>query len=160
MIRRSVAKRFLADDSGQTTSTVLGFALTWFCVFFVFLMNVQLGQLFHRRDVVDHAAALAADAAKKTYCAKNESTGASEQAGQKAIRGIMDTVDADGCNLSVKAGGGGGADEGSKELEVKLSCTFQCKIPVSAQIMCKGGKTKFESKLKTVSQGCDGKGSS
>jgi hypothetical protein len=153
----STLRSFIKDDSGQSTGNLLGFAMTWFCVFFVFLMNVQLGQLFHRRDVVDHAASLAADSAKKAYCEKGESTGAAEQAAKKAMTPILDTVEGQGCNLSVRPKGSGG-DDGSKELDVILECTFDCKIPVAAQFMCKGGKTKFDSKLKTVSQGCDGKG--
>ncbi len=60
-------RELLRDTRGEATTNTLGFALTWFVTFFVFLMNVQLGQLFHRRDVVDHAAAVAADTAKKTY---------------------------------------------------------------------------------------------
>ena len=78
-------RAFLRDTRGETVTNHLGFALTWFCIFFTFLMNVQLGQLFHRRDVVDHAAAVAADTAKKTYCMKEENTSATEAEAKRAI---------------------------------------------------------------------------
>ena len=72
-------KSLWKDTRGEMTTSSLSFALTWFVTFFVFLMNVQLGQLFHRRDVVDHAAAVAADIAKKTYCMTEEDKSATEQ---------------------------------------------------------------------------------
>ena len=150
----------LKDTRGEATTNTMAFALTWFVTFFVFLMNVQLGQLFHRRDVVDHAAAVAADTAKKTYCMKEENKGATEQAAKKAIKDFLDTAGgSEACQLSINAsGGGGGGDPGAKPLDVKLECNFDCKIPIAAQVMCKGGKSKLDAKLKTVAMGCDGKG--
>ena len=49
------------DTRGHSTTNMLSMTLTWFTTMFVFLMNVQLGQLFYRRDVVDHATAVASD---------------------------------------------------------------------------------------------------
>ena len=153
-------RRLLCDTSGEVTTNTLGFALTWFVAFFVFLMNVQLGQLFHRRDVVDHAAAIAADSAKKTYCMKEEDKSATEQEAKRAIKNVLDTAGGnEACKLSVAARGAGGSDSGAKNLEVRLECSFDCLVPIAAQVMCKGGVTKLEAKLETVALGCDGKGS-
>jgi hypothetical protein len=149
----------LHDTRGEVTTNTLGFALTWFVAFFVFLMNVQLGQLFHRRDVVDHAAAIAADVAKKTYCMKEENKSATEQEAQKAIKNVLDSAGGnEACKLSVNASGGS-SDPGAKGLEVKLECNFDCKVPLAAQFMCKGGTSKLDAKIDTVALGCDGKGS-
>ena len=149
----------LRDTGGEVTTNTLGFALTWFVAFFVFLMNVQLGQLFHRRDVVDHAAAIAADVAKKTYCMKEEDKSATEQEAKKAIRNVLDSAGGnEACKLSVNASGGS-SDPGAKSLEVKLECSFDCKVPLAAQFMCKGGTSKLDAKIDTVALGCDGKGS-
>lgn len=151
-------KRFVRDSRGEVTTNTLGFTLTWFCIFFTFLMNVQLGQLFHRRDVVDHAAAIAADTAKKTYCMKEENKSATEQEAKKAIDKVLDTAGGnEACQLSINSKGGGG-DPGAKPLEVKLECNFDCKVPIAAQVMCKGGKSKLDAKLQTTAMGCDGKG--
>lgn len=151
-------KRFAADTRGETVTNHLGFAMTWFCIFFTFLMNVQLGQLFHRRDVVDHAAAVAADTAKKTYCMKEENKSATEQEAKKAVKNFLDTAGGnEACQLSISSKGSG-SDPGAKPLEVKLECNFDCKIPIASQFMCKGGKSKLDAKLQTVAMGCDGKG--
>jgi hypothetical protein len=152
-------KGLLHDTRGEVTTNTLGFALTWFVAFFVFLMNVQLGQLFHRRDVVDHAAAIAADVAKKTYCMKEEDKSATEQEAKKAIKNVLDSAGGnEACTLSVNASGGS-SDPGAKGLEVKLECNFDCKVPLAAQFMCKGGSSKLDAKIDTVALGCDGKGS-
>jgi hypothetical protein len=152
----------LRDDRGMSTTGTLGFSLTWFVIFFVFMMNVQLGQLFHRRDVVDHAAALAADSAQKSYCAKSENRSAAEQEALKATMPILQTASnqpQQDCKVSIRPGGeGGSSDPGAKPLEVSLECSFDCKIPIAAQVMCKQGKASFASKLKTVALGCDGQG--
>ncbi|MDB4934341.1 MAG: hypothetical protein JWP87_1313 [Labilithrix sp.] len=151
--------RFLRDTRGEATTNTLGFALTWFVAFFVFLMNVQLGQLFHRRDVVDHAAAIAADVAKKTYCMKEEDKSATEQEAKKAIKNVLDSGGGnEACKLSISEKGGS-SDPGAKGLEVKLDCSFDCKVPIAAQVMCKGGTSELDAKIETVALGCDGKGS-
>ena len=152
-------KGLFRDTRGEATTNTLGFALTWFIAFSVFLMNVQLGQIFHRRDVVDHAAAVAADTAKKTYCMNEENKGATEAQAKKSVQNVLDSAGGnEACKLTVDARGGG-SDPGSKPLEVKLECSFPCKVPIAAQVMCKGGQTKLEAKIQTVAMGCDGKGS-
>ena len=151
--------RFLRDARGEASTGTFGFAITWFTTFFVFLMNVQLGQLAYRRDAVDHSAAIAADTAKKTYCMKEENKSATEQEAKKAIKNVLDTAGGnEACQLSIASKGGGGGDPGAKPLEVKLECNFDCKIPVAAQVMCNGGKSKLDAKLETTAMGCDGKG--
>ena len=152
-------RSLLRDTRGEATTNTLGFALTWFVAFSVFLMNVQHGQLFHRRDVVDHAAAIAADTAKKTYCMKEEDRSATEQEAKRAIKNVLDSAGGnEACKLSISESGGA-SDPGAKGLEVKLECSFDCKVPIAAQVMCKGGVSKLDAKLNTVAMGCDGKGS-
>ncbi len=147
------------DERGEVTANTLGFAMTWFTAFFVFLMNTQLGQLFHRRDVVDHAAAIAADTAKKTYCMNEEDKSATEQEAKNAIRNVLDTAGGnEACTLSVDPNGGS-SDPGARGLRVKLQCAFDCKIPIAAQFMSKGGTSKLDATIQTVAMGCDGKGS-
>lgn len=148
------------DVRGSASTTALGFGLTWFVVFFVFLMNVQLAQLFHRRDVVDHAAALATDRVKKTYCAAGEDHAASESAALRDLGPLLETATSEPsrCALSVRTAAGGSEDPGARGLDVALSCSFDCKIPIAAQVMCKGGRVAFEAKRATTSLGCDGKG--
>jgi hypothetical protein len=149
----------LRDTRGEATTNTLGFALTWFVTFFVFLMNVQLGQLFYRRDVVDHAAAVAADTAKKTYCMKEENKSATEQEAKRAVNAVLESGGGnDACKIAIDAKGSG-SDPGSKNLEVSLKCSFPCKVPIAAQVMCKDGKSELDAKLQTVAMGCDGKGS-
>jgi hypothetical protein len=142
---------------GEATSNTLGFALTWFVMFFVFLMNVQLGQLFHRRDVVDHAAAIAADTAKKTYCMKEENATATKLEVKRAMQSVLDTAGG-ACELSIIPGAGG-FDDGATGLELTLKCSFDCQVPIASRVMCKGGKSELDAKLKTVAMGCDGQGS-
>jgi hypothetical protein len=133
---KSSMRRLAYDTRGEVASSTFQFAVTWFVTFFVFLMNVMLGQLFYRRDAVDHGAALAADIAKKTYCMKEENVAATEAEANKAIRSIMQTAGGNAaCQLAVKPKGDAG-DPGAKKLEVKLSCSFECKIPIAAQAMC------------------------
>jgi len=151
-------KSFWKDSRGEMTGGQLSFALTWTCTFFTFLMNVQLGQIFHRRDVVDHAAAIAADTAKKTYCMKEENKSATEQEALRTIKNVLDTAGGnEACKLTIDAKGSS-SDPGAKPLDVQLKCDFDCKIPIASQFMCKGGKTKLEAKIETVAMGCDGKG--
>ncbi|MDB5216216.1 MAG: hypothetical protein JWO86_4143 [Myxococcaceae bacterium] len=152
-------RRLWLDDRGEVTTNTLGFALTFFVTFFVFLMNVQLGQLFHRRDVVDHAAAIAADTAKKSYCMNEENKSATEGDANKAIRAVLDSAGgSEACKLSIDPSGGS-SDPGARGLQVKLQCSFECKVPIAAQFMCKGGTSKLDAKIDTVAMGCDGKGS-
>ena len=132
-------------------------SLTWFTTMFVFLMNVQLGQLFYRRDMVDHAVAVASDVATKTYCQKNESARATEAEAHKAIEALEETAGLSRCELHVQ---GRQVSGGEVPIETSISCELDCKIPIASQFMCPhGGKTKFEAKLKTTALGCDGQGS-
>jgi hypothetical protein len=143
------------------TTNLLAFSITWFLIFSTFLMNVQLGQLFNRRDVVDHAAAIAADIANKTYCAMNESSSAAEQEAKQGIEPLIMTATSASrsCEVTVRPSGGGGGDEGATPLDVEVKCTFACNVPIGAQVMCKGGKVDFEAKTKVVALGCDGRAS-
>ena len=152
-------RKLRRDERGDTTATTLGFTLTYFVAGSVFLCNVQLGQLCYRRDVVDHAAALAADTAMKTYCAKQESSSAAESAARKAIDPVMSTINGQQhCNVQVQPSGGGSSDPGSQELEVSIDCQIPCDVPLGSEIMCHDGKVTFNAKKKTAASGCDGQG--
>ncbi len=153
-------RKFARDDRGDAQSNTLGFTLTYFVTGSVFLCNVQLGQLCYRRDVVDHAAALAADTALKTYCAKQESSSAAESAAEKAIDPVMTTINGQNkCTVQVQPTGGGSSDQGSQDLEVSIDCEIPCDVPLGAQVMCHDGKVTFNAKKKTAAMGCDGQGS-
>ena len=139
-------------------ASTLAFGMTFLISGTVFLCNVQLGQLCYRRDVVDHAAAVAADTAKKTYCMKEENKSATEAEAKRSINKVLDTAGGnEACKLSIDSKGSG-SDPGAKALEVRLECSFDCKVPIAAQVMCTGGKSKLDAKLQTVAMGCDGKG--
>ncbi len=153
-----MVRKLLADTRGEAISNTLGFAVTSFVVFFVFFMNVQLGQIFFRRDAVDHAGAVAADTAKKTFCAKEENRAATERAAVLAVKDLLETAGgADACTVAVTPRGTL-EDPGSRRLEVTVQCAFPCKIPVAAQVMCRGGIARIQTKIDTVSMGCDGRG--
>jgi hypothetical protein len=153
------ARALLRDERGHMVSELLGLSLTWFVTFAVFLMNVQLAQLFYRRDVVDHAGGVAADTAKKTYCAMEENSSAAEREIHRAIDPLLETASAVAdCKVSVRPQGEA-EDPGAKALEVTVACSFKCNIPFAAPFMCNDGKRKFEAKVATVALGCDGKGS-
>lgn len=155
----SGARGLLDETSGQATTNLLGFSMTWFVVFGVFLMNVQLGQLFLRRDVVDHAAALAADSATKTFCAHGPDRAFAESEAMRVVDPVLSTAaTTDGRRCALHVDSTDGVDPGAAELDIVLECSFDCKIPVAAQVMCKAGRTSFASRLKAVALGCDRKG--
>jgi len=157
-----------AIENGFSMST------SWYALFGVFLMNVQLGQNYHQRDMVDHAAAVAADTTTKTLCAdkkdfggvpQGQFTGAREKAVQDATSPILDLVaPKNACKVSAKSGaaagasgasGASGADDGKKQMDVSVKCEIPCSVPFAAQLMCKGGKVSFEAKQKATATGCD-----
>jgi hypothetical protein len=149
-----------------------GFSMStsWYALFSVFLMNVQLGQNYHQRDMVDHAAAVAADTVTKTLCAdtkdyggvpQGQYSGAREKAVKDATSPILDLVaPKNACKVSAKSGGAaGGSADGKKQMDVSVNCEIPCNVPFAAQIMCKGGPGKshvnFEAKQKATATGCD-----
>jgi hypothetical protein len=90
---------------------------------------------------------------------KEEDKSATEQEAKKAIKNVLDSAGGnEACKLTVNASGGA-SDPGAKGLEVKLECNFDCKVPIAAQVMCRGGSSKLDAKVQTVAMGCDGKGS-
>lgn len=151
-----------------------GFSMStsWYALFSVFLMNVQLGQNYHQRDMVDHAAAVAADTVTKTLCAdakdfggvpQGQYSGAREKAVKEATSPILDLVaPGDACKVSAKSAGGagvGGGHDGNKQMDVSVNCEIPCSVPFAAQIMCEGGPgkshVKFEAKQRATATGCD-----
>jgi hypothetical protein len=155
-----VSRALLGDVRGaigQVGEGVLGTTLTFSICFGVFLLNVEIGQLSHDRDAVDHSAAIATNVAKQTYCAKEENSAAVVEDARRAIKPVIETA-GKMCEVDIASKGESG-DPGSRALSVSLDCTFDCAVPFASQILCKGGKMNFKAKLTTVSMGCDGKGS-
>lgn len=144
----------------MTSTNVLGVALTWFVTCSVFLMNVELGQLFHRRDIVDHATAVATETATRTYCAR---PGGDRSGAVRAATAAIDPLIATAtdkpreCEVSVTPGveGEGATDPGAAPLDVAVACSFECKVPLASRLMCKAGHVSFVSKQATVALGCD-----
>lgn len=144
-------------------------AVSWTTLFSVFMMNVQLGQNYHQRDQVDHAAAVAGDTLTKTLCADakdyggvapGEYAGARKQAVERAVKPLLGLVAPEGaCKVNAKSASGGasaaGADPGRKDMDLSVSCEIPCRIPVAAQVMCRNGQVSFEAKQKATATGCD-----
>jgi hypothetical protein len=160
-------ERLLKDTRGSAQSNMLSFAPTWFVVFGVFLMNVQLSRNYMQRDMVDHAAAVAADTAMKVMCADTQDYGApmGEFAGGRAAA-IKRSVDStlklaskheDACKVTATPKGQ--TESGGREIEVEVNCEFPCEVPFAAQLMCSGGATSkhvtLVKKQTTVAMGCD-----
>ncbi|WP_394822990.1 hypothetical protein [Pendulispora albinea] len=159
-------RRFLSDTRGSGVSNMFSAAPTWFVVFGVFLMNVQLSRNYVQRDMVDHATAIAADTASKVMCADARDFGGAPQGSftggrADAIRSSVDPVlglvskGSQVCN--VEATPKGSSTPGAREIDVKIRCEFPCELPFAAQLMCSGSPkhVTFEGKQTTVAMGCD-----
>ena len=149
-------RRFLRDESGNAITELLAFSPTWFIVFGVFLMNVQLGKNCVARDMVDHATAIASDIASKTYCQKQGPS--PQQAMTTAIKPLMELASSadNPCTVQATPSSGGGSDPGSVPLDVKLTCQFPCTVPLASKFMCHDGMVGFTGTQSTVAMGCDG----
>jgi len=148
-------RRLLRDESGNAITELLAFSPTWLIVFGVFLMNVQLGRNCVQRDVVDHATALAADVASKTYCQKQ---GPAPQAAMTTtIAPLVELASSanNPCTVKATPSSSGGGDPGSVPLDVEVTCTFPCTVPFASYFMCQGGNVSFKAKQTTVAMGCD-----
>ena len=155
-------KRLLRDETGNAITELLSFSPTWFVVFGVFLMNVQLGRNYVQRDMVDHSAALAADVASKTVCDNMNGSPSGSLSGP-AMAAVNRTIQpliqmASGannpCTVNAKPSGGGGVP-GAVQLDVEVSCHFPCTVPFASKFMCQDGFVNFTAKQTTVAMGCD-----
>jgi hypothetical protein len=160
---KKLMRRLLRDDSGNAVTEGLSFSPTWFIVFGVFLMNVQLGRTYEQRDMVDHAAAVAADAVMKNVCdtapgsAAGSLDGRSMEAVDTAIQPLFELVSSakNPCRVSAQATGSGSSTSGGRELEVSVVCRFPCTVPLASRVMCTDGYVTFSAKQKTIAMGCD-----
>jgi hypothetical protein len=164
-----LVRRVLRDDRGGAMENLGSMSISWYVMFSVFLMNVQLGQSYHQRDMVDHAASVAADTVTKTLCADAKDyggvapgnyQGARKQAVDDAVSPILGLVaPKDACKLDVKnsSTAGGGGDPGKKDMSVGIACEIPCRVPFAAQVMCKGSPrhVSFQSKRAATVTGCD-----
>jgi hypothetical protein len=138
----------------SASTNLLSFSTTWFVAFNVFLMNVQLGRNYVQRDAVDHAAAVAADTAGKTYC--DSSSSSSAAATKRSVQPVLDMVGSpDSCQVVTTQKGIG--ESAGRELDVAIKCRFACTIPIASQAMCTNGFVTFEKHQTTVAMGCDAK---
>jgi len=158
--------KFLSDTQGSGISNMFSFAPTWFIVSGVFLMNVQLSRNYVQRDMVDHAAAIAADTASKTICAdardfggapQGEFTGGRAAAIRASVEPVLGLVSNSNQTCQVTATPKPGSTPGARETEVEVRCEFPCELPLAAQMMCTGSPrhVTFVAKQKTVAMGCD-----
>jgi hypothetical protein len=152
---QSFAARLLHDDAGNAITELLAFSPTWLIVFGVFLMNVQLGRNCVQRDVVDHATAIAADIASKTYCQKQGES--PQQAIASRIQPLLQMASSadNPCTVKTTPSARGGSDPGSVPLDVEMTCHFPCTIPFASTFMCTGGQVSLTAKQSTVAMGCD-----
>ena len=84
--------QLIADEQGsvyRSPSYVLVSSLSFFFIFGVFLMNVQLAQIFTARDSVDHATARAVDITRKSYCVNGENAEATISKANAALRPVL-----------------------------------------------------------------------
>lgn len=166
MKRAAMLARLLRDERGGGLENVMSTSVSWFLMFGVFLMNVQLGQSAHQRDMVDHAASVAADTVTKSLCADAKDyggapigtyVGARERAVNASVKPMLDLVaPADACQVRVKPAGAN-TDPGKREMDVDVRCEIPCKVPFAAQVMCEGSPrhVTFQSKQRAVAMGCD-----
>ncbi len=162
-------RRLLGDERGFAGMNVLSFGVMWSGVCGIFLMNVQFGRHFIRRDFVDHATAVAADAASKIVCAdpaayggapRGQLGGARQAAVFQVIAPLLSQVTSspDACALTLEdAPGVSPTSPGALPIDVALSCTFPCEIPFAANAMCTGTPPQvvFTAHQTTVAAGCD-----
>lgn len=143
-------------------------SMSWYVVFGVFLMTVQLGQSAHQRDIVDHAASVAADTLTKTLCADARDYGGTPlgtYAGERAraVKAAVDPLLAlaapkDACRIDVRPNAeAASADPAARPMELAITCTIPCSVPFAAQAMCEGwpGHVTFQAKQTAVAMGCD-----
>ena len=149
-------RRFLRDESGNAITELLAFSPTWLIVFGVFLMNVQLGRNCVQRDVVDHATAIAADIASKTYCQKQGPTPQAAMTAAVTPLLQMASVANNPCTVNATPSGVGGGDPGSIPLTVEMTCSFPCTVPFASHFMCQNGSVNLSAQQTTVAMGCDG----
>jgi hypothetical protein len=155
--------RLLLDTSGDFVTNGLSFSPTWLVVFGVFLMNVQLGRNYEQRDMVDHAAALAADAVMKNACDNSAGapsgtlSGATLDAVDKAVVPLFDLVSSakNPCRVTARPTDSGLSTSGAREIDVEVTCRFPCTVPFASALMCTDGHVTYTSKQKTVAMGCD-----
>ncbi len=152
-------RRFLADVSGNAVTESLSFSPTWFILFGVFLMNVQLGRNYEQRDMVDHAASVAADAVMKNVCDSSDGSlsGAALDEVNTAVQPLFQLVSSakNPCRVTARPSGQSSSVSGARALDVEVSCRFPCTIPIASAAMCNDGFVTYSATQKTVAMGCD-----
>jgi hypothetical protein len=143
--------RLRGDCRGHVTTNLLTQGLTFCLVGGVFLSNSQLSRSYVQRDAVDHAAAVAADTAMKTYC---DSRSDRQGAPRTSVMPLLEAAGARSCE--VNAAPVGITPSAGRMLDVSVDCSFPCPIVYAATSMCHRGALHFVQHKKTVAMGCDG----
>jgi hypothetical protein len=143
--------RLGGDTRGHVTTNLLTQGLTFCLVGGVFLSNSQLSRSYVQRDAVDHAAAVAADTAMKTYCDSRSDRAGAPRA---SVLPLLEAAGARSCQVT--AAPVGVTPSAGRILDVSVDCSFPCPIVYAAATMCHAGMLRFVQHKKTVAMGCDG----
>ncbi len=162
------ARRLGRDDRGELISTTMSLTVSMFVVSGIFLLNTQLNKAYIQRDMVDHAAALAADAANKILCANSSAvggdslgstTGSRADAVKAAVQPVLNLVaEQDQCKIEYLQGDSPVTKvEPDQQLDVQVTCTIPCSVPFAAAHMCQGSPPSltYQAKQSIQPVGCD-----
>jgi hypothetical protein len=160
--------RLRDDTRGDLIATTMSLAMSMFVVSGIFLLNTQLNKAYIQRDMVDHAAALAADAANKVLCANSSATGGDALGSttgsradtvRNAVQPLLNLVAAqDQCKIEYLQGDSPVSQvQPDQQLDVQVTCTIPCSVPFAAARMCNGSPPSLTYKAKQSIQpvGCD-----
>ena len=161
-------RRLRADTRGELVSTTLSLVVSMFVVSGIFLLNTQLNKAYIQRDMVDHAASLAASAANKILCANSDAvggdslgstTGSRAQTVKNAVQPVLSLVaEPDQCKIEYLQGDAPVTKvQPDQQLDVQVTCTIPCSVPFAAARMCEGTPASLTYKAKQSIQptGCD-----
>lgn len=162
-------RRLLRDEGGSALTNLFSMATAMpVAVGFSFL-TMQIFQSSHHRDMIDHAASIAADSVTKSLCSNSKDFGGVPRgvyAGgrqlyveQQVRSRLAQYVANDKCRVSVKPSKASAtsADFGSLPMDVEVSCDAPCNFPFAAQLLCTGSPRhlKLTATRTAVPMGCD-----
>lgn len=168
VVRRRV-RDLARDEHGSAVTNVLSMATAMpVAVGFSFL-TMQLFQSSYHRDMVDHAASVAADAMTKSLCSNTDKfggtprgayTGARQAYVEERVRSQMAQVGSkDKWRITAKPGTSAATtpDLGSMPMDVEVAFDAPCSFPFAAQILCEGSPRHLSLKASqsAVAMGCD-----
>ena len=153
---------------GVAPVELLAYIPLWSVMFGAFLYNAQVNRLSVGRDVLDHAAAVAADTATKVLCDSapelagtplGRPDGARAAAVEERVLPLLDLVtDARRkCRIAYRDGDGGPVRrvQDASDPAVHIECEVPCPIPFAAQALCRGQSLALASSHPVRPAGCD-----